>query len=551
MTCLPNIMTTFILVSIAPLNNVRALNADNMSSLSPRPELGTSHNEAPAPHFDGTHMRTSRLPTSVVFTSTTKPDTTHTQPSPTFQVTPATFEHEVIIRDAVDKFTAAGLDLPAVQIMFSDDDRACNGHLGLFESSQQPWRITICSDLAFVPVHELAHAWIKSNINEPTRHRYLQIRNKTGWNSPELDWNERGVEDAAFVIQQNLMANFTGELNEEWNSRATAYEFLTGTTSPLREETSQAHTGAQHDSGDQRPPPISRRGPRPTIEAREGAECAPDHVSPLPPGDTRDVARPTPTTSGAMRWPICTLPQGDPTRPHVLATEVADVVVRIRGGTTCTGTPITGTPLVVTAAHCVLVGDHAPARRTVLRDGVKYNAVAVLVNADYHDSPGPRLDAAVLVMDQVIPGPSATLGDMFPAQESVTLAGFQPLDTDGSLLRGTRHDDRPHPKRATGGVVKIETAAAGCVHLVSELAITSTEVTVPCGLIPGASGGGLFADNNGELILVGVISTVADDLTYNGVTPLASVHELLNNPDQYTHTMTPAASKQSNLLVQW
>jgi hypothetical protein len=241
--------------------------------------------------------------------------------------------------------------------------------------------------------------------------------------------------------------------------------------------------------------------------------------------------------------------QRDLTRPHVLTTGLADVVVRIRGGTTCTGTPITGTRLVVTAAHCVLDGNQARPR-TVIRDGVEYTAVSVLVNPAYYDSPGPLLDAAVLVMDQVIPGPSATLGDRFPAQGSLTLAGFQPLDTDGSLLRGTRPDNRPHPKHATGGVVKIETAAAGCIHLVSELTITSTEVTVPCGLIPGASGGGLFADNNREFILVGVISTVAGSLTYNGVTPLASVHELLNNPDHYTHATAPAASIQSN-VVRW
>jgi hypothetical protein len=153
---------------------------------------------------------------------------------PTYQVTPATTSNEAVIREAVDRFTAAGLDLPSLQIVFSDDERACNGHLGLFESSQQPWRVTICSDLAFVPFHELAHAWIRSNIDQPTRERYLQIRNKPGWNSPDLDWNERGVEDAAFVIQQNLTTNRTGELDDEWKSRATAYEFLTRTVSPLR-----------------------------------------------------------------------------------------------------------------------------------------------------------------------------------------------------------------------------------------------------------------------------------------------------------------------------
>ena len=236
--------------------------------------------------------------------------------------------------------------------------------------------------------------------------------------------------------------------------------------------------------------------------------------------------------------------------PHVLAaevTEVADVIVRVRGGTFCTGTPITGTPFVVTAAHCVLDDDGVARSRTVLRDGLEYTAVSVLVNPEYRDSPGPRLDAAVLVMNQVIPGPSAAVGDAVPARGPVTVAGFQPLNTDGSLLHGTRYDNRPNPQSATGGVVKIETAAAGCVHLMSELEITDTQVKVPCGLISGASGGGLFHDSNGELILVGIISTVAADLTFNGVVPLKAVRELLDNPDEYTHEIADAAFTQSNV----
>jgi hypothetical protein len=233
-------------------------------------------------------------------------------------------------------------------------------------------------------------------------------------------------------------------------------------------------------------------------------------------------------------------PADELTRPHVLTIDVADVIVRVHGGKACTGTPITGTTFVVTAAHCVLVGAHVAASRTVLRNGVEYNAVSVLVNPDYHDSPSPRLDAAVLVMDHVIPGPSATLGDAYPAHGEVTLVGFQPLDTDGSLLRGTRYDNRPDPQGSAGGAVEIETAAAGCVHRVAELEITDTRVKVPCGLIPGASGGGLFVHNNGELSLVGIISTVAPDLTYNGVTPLTAVRELLDNPDEYAHEMAGA-----------
>ena len=225
------------------------------------------------------------------------------------------------------------------------------------------------------------------------------------------------------------------------------------------------------------------------------------------------------------------------TGPHILSDDIAGVIVRVRGGGNCTGTPITGTRFVVTAAHCVLDPDGLVGARSVLRDGVAHRAVSVLVDPAYHDSPSPRLDAAVLVMTEAIPGPSATVGHRFPLDGQATLAGLQPLDTDGSLLRGTRYDNRPRPKGAGGSVIAIRSTAVGCLHLVSELEITDVRVSVPCGLIPGASGGGLFVQEQAGLSLVGIISTVAPDLAYNGVVPLASVHELLDNPSRYTYEM--------------
>ena len=178
---------------------------------------------------------------------------------PTHEVIAASTAHDAIVGEALDRFAAAGLDLPSLRIVFDDDERACQGHRGMFDPAQQPWRVTICSDLPFVPVHELAHAWIESNVDEPTRERYLQVRNKAGWSSSRLDWNERGVEDAAFVIQQNLTSNRTGELDDEWNSRATAYELLTGTTSPLRISPGEA-SDRNIPYGD-RPPPTGTRTP--------------------------------------------------------------------------------------------------------------------------------------------------------------------------------------------------------------------------------------------------------------------------------------------------
>lgn len=153
----------------------------------------------------------------------------------TINVQPASAEYAEVVARAKRAFDAAGLELPAVDIVFSDDDRDCHGHYGVFEAARDPWRITICSELAFVLFHELAHAWIKANVDETTRAAYLALRNKPSWNSSQHDWDERGVEDAAFVIQQNLMIRPRCDLTDEWERRATAFEFLVGAASPLRD----------------------------------------------------------------------------------------------------------------------------------------------------------------------------------------------------------------------------------------------------------------------------------------------------------------------------
>lgn len=150
-------------------------------------------------------------------------------------VQPATAEYVEVVARATSAFDAAGLELPAVEIVFSEDERECYGHYGVFQPARDPWRISICSELPFVLVHELAHAWIKANVDEATTKAYIELRNKPTWNSPQHDWRERGVEDAAFIIQQNLMVRPRCDLTDEWERRVTAFEFLVGAPSPLRD----------------------------------------------------------------------------------------------------------------------------------------------------------------------------------------------------------------------------------------------------------------------------------------------------------------------------
>jgi hypothetical protein len=215
----------------------------------------------------------------------------------------------------------------------------------------------------------------------------------------------------------------------------------------------------------------------------------------------------------------------DPQHPHLLTDEIGDLVVRL-AGKVCSGTPIRGTVYVVTAAHCVLTESGEVTQRTVVRDHVRYPAVDVLVDTRYHDHPSEEFDAAVLVMAQVIPGPSVDVGTGLPRSGSVTLAGFQPLDSDGNLLRS---------RTGVGVETALPYGAAGCVDQIDALIVSADRVIVPCGLVPGGSGGGLYAEQDGELVLVGILSTVTSDLAANGVTPLASLQELLAHPERYAH----------------
>jgi hypothetical protein len=224
--------------------------------------------------------------------------------------------------------------------------------------------------------------------------------------------------------------------------------------------------------------------------------------------------------------------------PRVVHGAIADVLVRVQGGQLCSGTPITGTVYVVTAAHCVLDQDGGSPPRTVVRDGVTYSATAVLVDDRYLDEPRAQLDAAVLVMDQVVPGASATIGSGVPTSGAVTIAGYQSLDSDGTLLRGEDPYDVAVPKGATGTLIEIASAPAGCTVPVGSLSVLGGRVDVPCGLIPGASGGGMFADVNGTIVLIGIVSTVTFDLSVNGIVPLESLLQLLRHPERYRHQVT-------------
>ena len=140
-----------------------------------------------------------------------------------------------VLDDALARFEAAGLALPELEIFFSDDASACAGHLGAFRDRAERRHISVCSDLEFVVVHELAHAWSDANLDEVARNRYVRARELATWSDHGVPWAQRGTEDAAFIIQQNLRDVAPSVLaSATWVERITAFELLTGTPSPLQ-----------------------------------------------------------------------------------------------------------------------------------------------------------------------------------------------------------------------------------------------------------------------------------------------------------------------------
>lgn len=135
--------------------------------------------------------------------------------------------------DGLARFREHGLDLPDLVVRFSDDPTDCRGHYGLFEREPSPWRLSVCSELPFVITHELAHAWLAAHLDDADRLEYIDARGLSTWSDADVAWNERGVEDAAFIIQQNLMAQHADPSSPMWRERMAAFELLTGRPSPV------------------------------------------------------------------------------------------------------------------------------------------------------------------------------------------------------------------------------------------------------------------------------------------------------------------------------
>lgn len=138
------------------------------------------------------------------------------------------------MRLAIRRFDDAGLELPPLHVVFRDpSDDECHGALGYFSSSRDVWEISVCSEIDSVYEHELAHAWERANLTDAQRRRYTAFRGLPTWSDQDYEWNQRAVEDVAFVIQQGLAGlPLPAALGDEATSRLEGYEMVTGRIAP-------------------------------------------------------------------------------------------------------------------------------------------------------------------------------------------------------------------------------------------------------------------------------------------------------------------------------
>lgn len=159
---------------------------------------------------------------------------------------------------AIERFALGGLALPQLRIDFAASSEKCKGGIGHFEPLDDVWRIAICSTVDSVYEHELAHAWERATLTDTQRVAFVAFRGLPTWSDKSYDWNQRGVEWAALVIQQGLGGlPLPPNLGLDATSRLEGYEMLTGRAAPRL-----AEWLARYDVPcDQRPTEFSLRLP--------------------------------------------------------------------------------------------------------------------------------------------------------------------------------------------------------------------------------------------------------------------------------------------------
>lgn len=147
-------------------------------------------------------------------------------------VSGGTAEHRHTALWAIQRFEAAGLAVPPIELHLHQDTAECKGNRGIYNSDAQ--RIDVCVDEPAVVLHEIAHAWNHENLSDSQRSEYVSAGGFGSWDDPETPWSEKGSEDAADTISWALLEESIAAITPDGPiaQRDAAYLLLTGSHAP-------------------------------------------------------------------------------------------------------------------------------------------------------------------------------------------------------------------------------------------------------------------------------------------------------------------------------
>jgi hypothetical protein len=140
--------------------------------------------------------------------------------------------------EAADRFREAGLGEPTVRIRFHEERALCDDRTGRSLNGT----VDLCglhtSELSRRTVlHEMAHAWLDAHVSAGLEERFLRLRQLEEWNDHDVDWEARGSEHAAEIVEwalagQGLGTDLPSIPDNEPRQLAQAYQLLTGQPLP-------------------------------------------------------------------------------------------------------------------------------------------------------------------------------------------------------------------------------------------------------------------------------------------------------------------------------
>ncbi len=140
---------------------------------------------------------------------------------------------------ALDRFAAAGLELPPLTIRFAGPDlAACDGSRARAYLDHDPIEVRICWNDQLIVLHELAHVWEAANLPVDQHEPFMEMRDGVeAWASRDVGWEARGREHAANVIAWGLLERpypVSRTYPNDSASMIEAFRFLTN-TNPLHD----------------------------------------------------------------------------------------------------------------------------------------------------------------------------------------------------------------------------------------------------------------------------------------------------------------------------